>query len=704
MKISELMDGLRKLDLVLPEFQREYVWTRDQAKQLLVSLIRGYPTGSVLFWKTDNPPDIKNSAVPKDRIGTTSVILDGQQRLTTLYLFIQNEIPPYYRQEDIKEDPRGLYFDLDSGEFLYYTRQLMDGNATWVSVISCFDGTKIDVFRIAQAKAGDDGDAFVLAQRFNDRLTALRNITVQDYPVQTVPSNATITDAIDVFDRVNSQGTKLSDAELALAHITGTWPHARREMKSRIEELRVQRFNFDLTFMVRGLTAVVRKRALFETIHGAERRELEAGWKHLSKLLSYLATILPRWAFVHSTEDLNTTNVLVPALVYLAVHEGKFERERDLHEFVHWMYAASTWARYTSQTDQRLDHDIAVIVRTAHPWQELVDSIIDQRGRIDVKSADLEGRGPLHPLYRMAYVLTKANGGVDWFNGLPLDVERGTTYSIQSHHIFPQALLYRDGRYDPENHLHRQLVNEIANRAFLTGPTNIGISDRPPFEYLAEVETQYPGALQKQFVPLDSTLWRLENYPDFLSQRRELISAAFNRRMESLVAEAEPPGELSLDDLVLAGEGPTVEFKSSLRWDVVNGQVNKDLQKQVTKSLAAMLNSEGGVLLVGVADDGSGYGIEADIQTLGRKDLDGFGQLLAALISDVIGPEFGAYIHADYPIYRERTICRLKVDASAKPAFHQSATGTEFFVRVGNTSRPLDPQATHEYIGMHWQS
>jgi len=298
MKISELMDGIRKLDLVLPEFQREFVWSRDQAKQLLMSLIRGYPTGSVLFWKTDTPPDIKNSAVPRDRIGTTSVILDGQQRLTTLYLFTQNLIPPYYREEDIKEDPRALHFDLDTGQFLYYTRQLMDGNPTWVSVTSCFDGSRIDVFRVAQDKADQDGDAFALAQRYNDRLTALRNILVQDYPVQTVPPNATITDAIDVFDLVNSQGTKLSDAELALAHITGTWPHARREMKRRIEELRKQRFNFDLTFMVRALTGVVRKRALFETIHGAERAELENGWRQLHKLLDYLTTVLPRWAFV----------------------------------------------------------------------------------------------------------------------------------------------------------------------------------------------------------------------------------------------------------------------------------------------------------------------------------------------------------------------------------------------------------------------
>lgn len=98
-KINELMFGIQKMDMVLPEFQREYVWTRDQAKKLIASLIHEYPTGSLLIWKTDNPPEIKNNAVAKDKIGTISVILDGQQRMTTLYLLIQNSIPPYYRPE-----------------------------------------------------------------------------------------------------------------------------------------------------------------------------------------------------------------------------------------------------------------------------------------------------------------------------------------------------------------------------------------------------------------------------------------------------------------------------------------------------------------------------------------------------------------------------------------------------------------------------
>jgi uncharacterized protein with ParB-like and HNH nuclease domain len=97
MKISELLDSIKQRDLVLPEFQREYVWSKDQAKQLLVSLYKEYPVGGLLFWKTDRPPELKNIDVLPERLGTVTVILDGQQRLTTLYMLMRGSIPPYYK-------------------------------------------------------------------------------------------------------------------------------------------------------------------------------------------------------------------------------------------------------------------------------------------------------------------------------------------------------------------------------------------------------------------------------------------------------------------------------------------------------------------------------------------------------------------------------------------------------------------------------
>jgi hypothetical protein len=703
MKIRELTDGIEKFDLVLPEFQREYVWEREQAKQLLVSLYRNYPTGSLLFWKTDHPPDIKNAAVSTEKIGTTSVILDGQQRLTTLYLLTRGKIPPYYRPEDIINDPRDLYFDVETGDFQYYTHILMSKNPSWVPVVDCFSEDGINPFAIAKAKQEDDSDPSSLAEQLYKNLTRLQNIREADYPVQTVPPSAHIDDAIDVFDRVNSLGTKLSAADLALAHITGRWPQARQTMKDKIDELTPRRFSFDLTFMTRSLTAVTQRRALFETIHAAPLDELQVGWSRLAKILDYVVTILPGYANVHSTEDLNTTNVLVPGIAYLATRDGKFDDDKEMRRFIHWLYAASVWTRYTSQTDQRLDHDISLIAQFSSPWRELLDAIIEQRGRIVVKANDLDGRIIQHPLYRMTYIVAKAVGAVDWFNGSPLDSPHGSSYAIQSHHIFPTSLLYANG-YDADNHLHKKVVNEIANRAFLTGTSNLALSNTKPEEYLPEVEAKYPGALTKQFVPPNPELWHLDRYEDFLAERRRLIAEAINAHMGAVMTEvAEDPGK-PVSELVKMGESPTLEFKASMRWDYRQQQINKALQRVVAKTTAGFMNTEGGTLLIGVTDDGAIVGIENDLKTLSRSDQDGYERALRQVLSDGLGAEFSYLVRSKYETADDATVAVLQVEPSPKPVYVGNGGSSEFYIRVGTSTKPLDMQASHDYIKMHWET
>ena len=120
MLINELLMDIKNQSAVLPEFQREYVWNRDQARELLTSLLKKYPVGGLLFWKTNNPPDLKNFHNPAANSGALQVILDGQQRLTTLYLLLEGEIPPYYTESDIAIDIRSLYFNVETREFQYY--------------------------------------------------------------------------------------------------------------------------------------------------------------------------------------------------------------------------------------------------------------------------------------------------------------------------------------------------------------------------------------------------------------------------------------------------------------------------------------------------------------------------------------------------------------------------------------------------------
>ena len=525
-------------------------------------------------------------------------------------------------------------------------------------------------------------------------------IRAANLPEQFVPPNASLDEAIDIFDRVNSQGTKLTDAELALTHVTGKWPVARRLLKKKIYNCATKDFDLSLTFMTRGLVTVVCHRALYEIIHAKPRQELEAGWKQLAKILDYVLSVLPSKMFINSTDDLSTTNALIPLVAYLSIHAGKFPNDRALKHAQNWLYAALMWARYTAQTDQRLEADVQLVVRETEPWNLLRGNIIEQRGRIEVKASDLEGRNAQHPLYLMTYILAKAHGAVDWFNGAPLGTTHGEAYGLHSHHIFPQDVLYKNG-WDVDNYTHRQAVNEIANRAFLTAATNLEISSKPPDKYLAKVEKAYPGALTSQFVPIDPNLWAIDRYRDFLAARRELIARKINEFMKSLVSETEPPRHRPIGELIKLGESYGLEFKSTLQWDAMQGRQNTDLRLSCLKTIAAFLNSQGGTLAIGVEGDGNISGLDSDLKILSGST-DKFEQLLTRLISDFIGTSVSPLYRVRFENVNKKKVCVVDVDRSSEPVFVKTEKGKQFFVRVGNTTRALDHEEMLRYTETNW--
>jgi hypothetical protein len=345
-------------------------------------------------------------------------------------------------------------------------------------------------------------------------------------------------------------------------------------------------------------------------------------------------SVLPKVAYVHGTDDLNTTNALIPIIAYLSRNNGTFPSQRSIGHAVNWLSAALIWGRYTAQTDQRLEADLSFVAKELEPWAQLRAHIVEQRGRIDVKADDFEGRTAQNPLYRRIYVLTKAYGAVDWFNGVPLGQTVGSSYNLHSHHIFPQGLLYKSG-WDADNYVHRQTVNEIANRAFLTATSNIVLSATEPSAYLPKIEAKYPGALESQFIPTDPELWHVNRYTDFLAARRNLLARKLNEYMAGLIAEPEEVIHRPIDDLVKLGESSTLEFKSTLQWDVVQKQPNRSLRRSALKSVAGFMNSEGGTLILGVEDDGHIFGIDKDIALVGSRDK--FEQTLVISSSTISG-------------------------------------------------------------------
>jgi len=704
MKLSEFLYGIAKKDILLPEFQREYVWNREQSKQLMVSLFKNYPIGAFLLWKTENPPEIKNNAISTDKLGTHSLILDGQQRLTTLYLLIKNEIPPYYKPNDILSNPNNLYFNLQSGEFRYF-QPIMKNSLLWQKLTDCFSvDKKVNVIKIAKEISDNNLHVFNtldLAEKINENLNNLRNIQNREFPIEYVPNTANIDEAIDIFDKVNSQGTKLTDAELALTHITGKWPKARRTFKIKIDELTEKDFNLDLRFIVRCLTGIINGRALFDTIHNASKEDVKEGWKKLDKILDYTITILPKHAYIHSTEDINTTNILVPFIIYLSKSPNlEFDSKKSMKKAIRWLYLAHIWTRYSGQTDQKLDQDINIVLRNHDPWDDLIDVIIDQRGRIKLEASNLEGRGIGNPVFNMLYIVEKAKGAIDWTNGSPIDITHGKAYKIHKHHIFPSSVLYND-KYDSFNHLHKKLVNEIANRAFLTATSNISnIRDKIPEEYLPEIIHNYgEEALINQLVPMNQELWKIDNYEHFLKARRKIIAKEINKFIDTFwVEEKKIKEKRSLLEYINTGESTILEFKSSSRWDYYQEKINKELKMEIIKTVAGFMNSEGGTLLIGVNDDGEIVGIENDVKTLSKKNLDGYELHLNSVIASSIGPEYTPFINICFDEFEDKKVCIIEIESSTHPIFIKNNDRREFYIRQGNSTRLLDSEETHKYI------
>ena len=172
-------------------------------------------------------------------------------------------------------------------------------------------------------------------------------------------------------------------------------------------------------------------------------------------------------------------------------------------------------------------------------WQALegpgggLDKLLEQlrlwHGGLRVEPGHFTGWSLGARFYPVLYLLTRMGQACDWGTGLPLKANLlGKMSQLEVHHIFPKAQLYKRQYKRPE-------VNALANFCFLTKDTNLNISDRLPAEYFPEVELAHPGALASQWIPMDTELWRIESFRDFLEARKILLAAEVNQRLEELL-------------------------------------------------------------------------------------------------------------------------------------------------------------------------
>ncbi|WP_302080594.1 RNA-binding domain-containing protein [Salinibaculum rarum] len=574
---------------------------------------------------------------------------------------------------------------------ILHARRTRD-NPEWVKITDVFnDG--INAWDIAREKIGDESDEISeKAEHYHTQIKQLERITSRPLPLEELPKSADVHQAIDLFDRVNSQGTDLGDAELALAHMSAQWPYIRREMKKKQADLAEKGFSFDLDFYVKCIVAVISGTMTYNKVYDTDKAVLMEKWEQIEDVLDYLVNFLQNEGHIPDSSYITTRAVLIPLIAYLDKNDIRLN-QAEKNSFLKWMYVAMMWSRYGRSTDTTLEKDLSLL-NDEQPTKELMEEIKDNRGgQIEVRSSDFDGRGKRSKrFYNMVRIVTRANNPVDWKTGEPL---KGS-YNLESHHIFPKSRLY-DELYNSSNHMGKKRVNEIANRAFITSRGNYEIFTDLPAEYLPDVRTNYPEAFEKQFIPDNPELWKLENYEDFLAKRRELLAQAVNDFLESFDNFGDNGGkDESLADLVQKGENHRIEFKETMLYDVHRDQPNTELREEAVKEICSFANSEGGTLIIGIEDkEKEVTGIDRDLKLM-QNGKDDFELQLNQEIRDKLDEHFAStYTQVSFDELNGETVCVVSVEKSPNPVYYGD---DDFYVRIGSSATPLSIPDANQYI------
>lgn len=705
MKISTALEKIDEHQLFVPAFQREYVWNRENTKQLIDSLLKEYPTGTMLTWETANPPELKGPHRYDAKQGAVRILLDGQQRITTLYMLVRGEVPPYYKAAEIINDTRGLYVNVETLELSYYVKTRMENDPRWQNITHIFQ-KKIRAKDIVR-KLEDKGET-VSRDRddlMDDNTRAIENILDRDFPEQTIPVRASIREAIDIFYKVNASGVSLTDAELALAQISGYWPEARDTFKRKLAQLAEAGFDFNLDFIVYVLLGCLYHagsdmKKLHDTANSIPLRE---AWRLLdSQVLDYTVSILRSHAYVDHTDEINSVYALVPIIVFCFDKGGSHLNDSEIRKLTKWFYYSQIRTRYVSQLPQKLDHDLRIVRDSTNPFDELL-AVIQEERRLEITPDDFVGRSISHPLFGLMRWYLKSRNAVCFTTGVALRQAMGKKYALENDHIFPFSKLKTHG-YGKGNRLKYSLAQELTNRAILTQIANRTKSASDAKSYLAQVKERFPDALALQRVPEDPSLWEIGNYEAFLHERRAILAKYLNEFLTKITETKPSQVPVTLEEMIAEGEDDELEFKSSLRWDFKEQTANKKLEDIVMKTIAAFANGQGGTLLIGVADDGKILGLEGDYHALGGANRDKFELHLRNILNENFGPAFvTSRIAVSFPAVDSVEICQIDIEPARSPIVikvkdKNGQAQEKFYVRSGNSSQELPLGEMQAYL------
>jgi hypothetical protein len=554
--VEELVGMIERGELRLPEMQRQYVWRSTRVRDLLDSLYRGYPSGAILLWETDEAVPMQDFAVTQqgNPYKSTRLLLDGQQRLTSLSAVIRGEqVKVRGRKrpiellfnldhpdelavvtevdeeaaDDVSEDESDSTEDELSSRFermafVVATRKLAR-LAHWVRVSEVFKNDEDAPFL---ERAGIERVSDPLYKKYSQRLARLRAIRRYVYRMDVLERSLSYDEVTEIFVRVNSLGAKLRSSDLALAQITAKWRNSLQIFQEFQAKCARAGFDLDLGIHLKALIAQATGQSRFLTVGNLSLSTLQDAWERSKAGTEFAMNFLKSNVGIDSPALLASPFIIV-SLGYYGEKRKYSLATDEARKLRYWVLTANAKGRYSrGSTETLLDQDLAAI-RDGSDVDVLIDRLRLQMGRLDITPEELEGKNQRSSLFKTMFLAFRESGARDWQSNLAIALDHsGAHHRLQFHHVFPKAVLRNAN-------VSQRAIDDIANLAFIGGRTNRKLSDSSPSKYLRGlVDRMGDATFRAQEIPLDPDLLETNRYADFLARRRVQIAKRLNAFLE----------------------------------------------------------------------------------------------------------------------------------------------------------------------------
>jgi hypothetical protein len=733
--LGTLMDSIQLGTIGLPDIQRPFVWKNAKVRNLFDSMYRGFPVGYFLFWENGIEGGTKSIGTDGKQKIPQMLIVDGQQRLTSLYAVIKGV--PVVR-EDYQSEAIEIAFNPLLEKF-----EVVD------AAISK-DRSFIPNISILWSK---ETDLFDLADRYLDDLANVREVSLDDkkkirkafsklqnllsFPFTTLALSAAIDEeqVAEVFVRINSEGKKLNQADFILTLMSVFWDEGRSQLEDFCREARnpgkgpssfnhfiepdpdqLLRVSVGLGFRrarLQYVYSILRGKDLETGEFSPERREkqfaiLKKAQERVINLIywhDFLKAILQ--AGFRSGKTISSKNNLIFAyILYLLGRTEYGVSEFRLRQLIaQWFFMTAITGRYSSSPESKMEFDLARLrgVKDATAFVAVLQDICSATLTNDYWSItlpnDLATAAANSPSMFAFFAALNLHDARVLFSKHKVSElmdpsAKSKKSALERHHLFPKEHLKTIGIADPRE------TNQIANFTLIEWGDNGEISGESPAKYVPSLQKRFTDKELAQMYSWHALPenWEAMDYQNFLKKRRELMATvirdAYLNLAGSTAGQSVELMSIPVAELVKEREGTTIEFKSTLRTNMHTGERDQKMELAVLKTIAAFLNMNGGTLIIGVADDGDPVGIGEDK----FPNEDNMNLHLVNIIKERIGPASMLYISPRFDDYQDTRVLVVECASAKTPIFVKDGSVEKFFVRTGAATSELSASQTQEFI------